>query len=42
MWKPLPRRRIGFGGWEVLAAPGHGPVIWAAEDAFGKVDGFSR
>ena len=96
----LPRSRIGFGGWEVIAAPGHteesvvfyneasgelitgdlilgrkggrgclnqfcwdegqsqrtfavlaqsirvriifpghGPVIWSAEDAFGKVDG---
>ena len=99
----LPRSRIGFGGWEVIAAPGHteesvvfyneasgeliagdlilgrkggrgyvnrfcwdeeqirrtfaalmetihvriifpghGPVIWSTEDAFGKVDGFGR
>ena len=97
----LPRSRIGFGGWEVIAAPGHteeslvyyneasgelitgdlilgrkdgrgylnrfcwdvvqtqrtfaalaeklhvriifpghGPVFWAAEDAFGKIDCF--
>ncbi len=99
----LPRSRIGFGGWEVIAAPGHteesmvfyneasgefiagdlilgrkdgrgylnrfcwdegqtrrsfaaladklhvriifpghGPVIWSAEDAFRKVDGFGE
>ena len=99
----LPRSRIGFGGWEVIAAPGHteesvafyneasgelitgdlilgrkdgrgylnrfcweeeqtqrtfaalsetlrvriifpghGPVIWSAEDAFRKVDGFDK
>ena len=99
----LPRSRIGFGGWEVIAAPGHteesvifyneasgelitgdlilgrkggrgylnrfcwneeqsqrafaalteklhvriifpghGPVFWAAEDAFRKVDGFDK
>ena len=99
----LPRSRIGFGGWEVISAPGHteesvvffneaseelitgdlilgrkdgrgylnrfcwdeeqtrrtfaalsealrvriifpghGPVIWSADDAFLKVDGFSR
>lgn len=99
----LPRSRIGFGGWEVLSAPGHteesvvfyneasgeliagdlilgrkdgrgylnqfcwdeeqtqrafaalteklhvriifpghGPVFWAAEDAFRKVDGFDK
>jgi len=99
----LPRSRIGFGGWEVITAPGHteesvvfyneasgelmtgdlilgrkdgrgylnrfcwneeqtqrtfaalaeklhvriifpghGPVVWSADDAFGKVDGFSK
>jgi glyoxylase-like metal-dependent hydrolase (beta-lactamase superfamily II) len=101
--KSLPRSRIGFGGWEVIAAPGHteesvvffneasgelitgdlilgrkdgrgylnsfcwdeeqtrrtftrlaetlrvrviypghGPVIWSAEDAFRKIDGFGK
>ncbi len=101
--KALPRSRIGFGGWEVIAAPGHteesvvfyneasgeliagdlilgrkdgrgylnrfcwdegqsqrtlarlsetlrvriifpghGPVIWSADDAFGKIDSFGE